>query len=305
MNRRFAITPSLRRSIFGALLVLSPVAACKNAPSLLQQPPVVTPESRTGASLAHLPPPNRKIDIAVYEFPDMTGKNEANDNIAQYSRAVTQGAVAFVIDSLRHTGDGSWFDVVERNGLKNLLEERQLIRTTRKEAEGDEAEPLPPIRFAGVILEGGIVGYDANTKTGGVGANYLGIGGNVDYRRDVVTVGMRIVSVQTGQVLISVTTTKTIYSVGVAANVNKFVAVDKLLQAEAGFTQNEPTQLAVREAIELAVYSLVVEGAEQGLWHFENRAFEKTVIARYNDRTANNETPTLVPTPTPKPGAGS
>ena len=114
---------------------------------------------------------------------------------------------------------------------------------------------------------------------------------------------MRLVSVQSGQVLLSVTTTKTIYSVGIAANINKFVAVDKLLQAETGFTQNEPTQFAVREAIELAVYSLVVEGADQGLWHFKNRAFEKTVIARYKDRTAINETPTLVPTPTPKPGS--
>ncbi len=264
---------------------------------MLHQAAIVQPMTGPGASLANLPPPERKVDVAVYEFPDLTGKNEPNDTLAVYSRAVTQGAVAFVIDALRNTGDGAWFDVVERSSLKDLLQERQLIRATRTETEGDKAQPLPPIHFAGVILAGAIIGYDANTTTGGIGANYLGIGGDVKYRRDVVTVGMRLVSVQSGEVLASVTTTKTIYSVGVTASVNKFVAVDKLLQAEAGFTHNEPTQLAVREAIELAVYSLIVEGAEQGLWHFQNHAFEKTVIMRYQDRTAQHESPVMAAAP--------
>ncbi len=57
--------------------------------------------------------------------------------------------------------------MVERAGLANLLQERQLIRATRQEFEGGEAKPLPPIRFAGLIVEGGIIGYDANTVTGG------------------------------------------------------------------------------------------------------------------------------------------
>jgi len=164
----------------------------------LEEAPTVTAPSPTGLDLAALPPPARKIDVAIYNFPDLTGQNKPNDNIAEYSRAVTQGGTAFVIDALRRAGGGSWFSVVERNGLANLLQERQLIRATRSEFEGDVAKPLPPIRFAGLIVEGGILAYDANTITGGVGARYLGIGGDVKYRRDVVTVGMRIVSVQTG-----------------------------------------------------------------------------------------------------------
>ena len=32
--------------------------------------------------------------------------------------------------------------------------------------------------FAGMLFEGGIVGYDTNVETGGNGARYLGIGAN-------------------------------------------------------------------------------------------------------------------------------
>ncbi len=124
------------------------------------------------------------------------------------------------------------------------------MKATRADFEGENARPLPPIRFAGLLVEGGIIAFDGNVMTGGVGANYLNIGGNVNYRCDTVTVAMRVVSVQTGEILTSVTTTKTVYSVGLQANVYQFVSINKLLQAEAGITKTEPTQLAVRQAID-------------------------------------------------------
>src|SRR6185312_11436945 len=194
------------------------------------------------------------------------------------SRAVTQGAYAFVIDALDHAGRGRWFNVVERTDLAHLLQERQLIRATRQQFQGKNAKDLPGLRFAGILIEGGIVGFDANVTTGGLGANYLGIGGDTKYRRDIVTVAMRAVSVQTGKIIESVTTTKTVFSVELSANVYKFVALDKLLQAEAGVTQSEPTQLAVREAVDLGVYSLIVQGAADGLWHFRDHAFEAAAV---------------------------
>jgi curli production assembly/transport component CsgG len=126
------------------------------------------------------------------------------------------------------------------------------------------------LRFAGVILDGGIIGYDSNETTGGLGATYLGIGADTQYRQDIVTVALRAVSVQTGRVLASVTTTKTVYSVLVHGSAFQFVAVDRLLQAEAGFTKNAPTTLAVREGIQLAVYALIFEGAKDGLWTFKD-----------------------------------
>lgn len=249
-----------------------------------QEAPTVTAPSPTGAGLATLPPPARKVDLAVYNFPDLTGQNKPNELIAEYSRAVTQGGAAFLIDALRRAGGGQWFSVVERSGLANLLQERQLIRATRAEFEGETAKPLPPIRFAGLIVEGGILAYDANIVTGGAGARYLGVGGDVKYRRDVVTVGLRIVSVQTGEVLTSVTTTKTIFSIGVTGGAYRFVSIARLLEAEAGYTRNEPTQFAVREAIDLAVYATIMEGARMNLWKFRDPVRGAALLKEYVEK---------------------
>lgn len=247
----------------------------------LLEAPTITPQSATGFNLASLPPPLRSVDIAVYNFPDLTGQNKPNDNIAEYSRAVTQGGAAFVVDALRRAGNGAWFRVVERANLADVLQERQLIRATRTEFAPENAKPLPPVRFAGLIVEGGILAYDANTITGGLGARYLGIGGDVKYRRDIVTVGMRIVSVQTGEVLDSVTVTKTIYSVALDTSTYRYTALNKLLAVDAGITRNEPTQMAVREAIELAVYSTIMEGVKKGLWRFRDPGVGRLLVDEY------------------------
>lgn len=269
------------------VLVMGLVTGCAQPSTkkdLLEEAPIITPSSQTGQNLEMLPPPSHKVDIAVYQFPDLTGKNEPNDSIAVFSRAVTQGGSGLIIDALKRAGNGRWFTVVERTGLTDLLQERQLIRATRQEFNKDTAKPLPPIRFAGLIVQGGILTYDANTMTGGVGANFLGVGVNTQYRRDIVTVGVRIVSVQSGEVLTSVTTTKTVYSVGLTGNLYKFVALDKLLQAEAGVTRNEPTQMAVRQAIDLAVYATVMEGTRAGIWNFADSQAGKTLIGEYLTR---------------------
>ncbi|MGV7032162.1 CsgG/HfaB family protein [Methylobacterium symbioticum] len=234
------------------------------------QPATLVPLTKTGVILDKLPPPVQPLDVAVYSFPDLTGQNKPNDNFAEFSRATTQGGAPILMDVLVKAGGGRWFNVVERNELASLLQERQIIQNTRTAVEGPKAKGLPPLRFAGIALQGGIVGYDSNETTGGIGANYLGIGANTQYRQDIVTVALRAVSVQTGRVMASVTTTKTIYSVLVNGTVFRFAAVDQLLQAEAGFTKNSPTTLAVREGIQLAVYSLIFEGARNRLWRFKD-----------------------------------
>lgn len=255
----------------------------------LEERPIVARPSPTAINLENLPPPQRKVSIAVYQFPDLTGKNEPNENVAVFSRAVTQGGSGLIIDALKRAGNGNWFTVVERTGLNDLLQERQLIRATRQEYTQDIAKPLPPILFAGLLVQGGILTYDANTITGGAGANFLGIGGDVQYRRDVVTVGVRIVSVQSGEVLSSVTTTKTIYSAGINANAYKFVSVDKLLQIEAGVTRNEPTQFAVRQAIDLAVYAAIIEGVRNGIWNFADPSVGDALVKQYIERDKPSE----------------
>jgi curli production assembly/transport component CsgG len=178
-------------------------------------------------------------------------------------------------------GGGTWFEVVEREGLQSLMTERDLIQKTRVAFQGSKAEGLPALRFAGVIVEGGIVGYDTNISTGGAGAQYLGIGGNTEHRTDMVTVALRLVSVSNGKVLTSITTTKTIYSILARAGVFMYVAVDGLLELEAGYSRNEPRQIAVREAIELAVLSMIAQGVEDDQFGFADKAAEHVFLSSY------------------------
>jgi curli production assembly/transport component CsgG len=261
------------RSVVALAMVSLSLGGCLSgsAQDPLARPAEIVADTKTGIVLETLPPPRRKLDVSVYNFPDLTGQNKPNDNFAEFSRAMTQGASAVLIDVLTKAGGGAWFDVVERNDLQPLLQERQIIQNTRTAAEGDKAPSLPPLRFAGILLEGGIIGYDSDQTTGGIGANYLGIGADTQYRQDIITVALRAVSVQTGRVLASVTTTKTIYSIQVHGLAFQFAAIDALLQAELGFTKNSPATLGVREAVQLAVYALIFEGVKNNLWQFKDR----------------------------------
>ncbi len=220
--------------------------------------------------LLQLPPAEEKPVVAVYNFLDKTGQRKSVENIASFSTAVTQGATEMVIDALKTAGGGTWFRVVERNGIDNLVRERQIIRSARKEFNGEDAQNLNPLLFAGMIIEGGIIGYDANIKTGGRGARTLGIGFARQYRQDVVTVSMRAVSVLTGEVLLNVQTRKTILSYGSGGDVFRFVeSGTQLVEIEDGIGNNESVTYAVRTAIEAGVLELVYQGHDRGYWKIE------------------------------------
>lgn len=278
---------STLRQVAASIVVSVLLAGC-GAPGQItdrwSEPAKLVPATSTTLPVETLPAPERPVDVAVYAIPDSTGQHKTANSFAQFSRAVTQGADDVLVDVLKRAGNGQWFRVVERSGLANLVQERQLIESHRQAHLGDEAEPLPPLRFAGIIIEGGIIDYDSNQVTGGTGARYLGIGGDMQHRRDVVTVSLRTVSVSTGEVLAAVTTTKTIYSQVVRGHGFSFVAVDGILEAEAGFSRNEPVSLAVRQGIELAVYALVMEGARQGQWQFRDRDLGSRLLAAYQAR---------------------
>ncbi len=211
-----------------------------------------------------------KITIAVYSFTDKTGQRKPSDGIAKLSSAVTQGGEVWVIKALQDVGSEGWFEVVERVGMDNLLKERQLIRQTRDQYEGNDSLQLKPLLFAGLILEGGIIGYDSNVAVGGLGARWMGIGANTQYRIDTVTISLRIVSVSTGKVLLSIATEKTIASHQSGADIFRFLDMGtKLIETETGFSVNEPVNYATRAAIEQAVIELVYEGENKGLWKFQ------------------------------------
>jgi curli production assembly/transport component CsgG len=236
-----------------------------------EEPVKVTPKQNLMDQLPALDGP--PMTVAVYGFRDLTGQNKPNDRLALFSKAVTQGAEVFLIKSLQDSKN--WFRVVERVGLDNLIKERQLIRNQREVYEGKEAKPLKPLTVAGILLEGGIIGYDSNIRSGGNGARFLGIGGSQQYRVDEVTVSLRLISISSGEVLMTNAVTKTIYSTAHNVGVLRFVdAGTKALELENGSALNEPTTYAVRVAIEQAVYELITEGQKKGLWSYK-RAEEK------------------------------
>jgi curli production assembly/transport component CsgG len=287
---------------FAGALCLSACSLTGGVDDPLAEQATLMPNTKTGIVLDNLPPPAQALDVSVYSFPDLTGQNKENDNFAEFSRALTQGGAAILTDVLTKAGGGAWFNVVERNELTSLLQERQIIQNTRTAIYGAKAEALPALRFAGVMLQGGVIGYDTNETTGGIGANWLGIGGSTQYRRDVVSVALRAVSVQTGRVLASVTTVQTVYSVVVQGSAYRYQLVNELLQVEGGITKNSPVTLAVREGIQLAVYALIFEGVKQDLWKFKDTAagaaFMRDLAA--TQRAVN----WIAPTPPAQPAAG-
>ena len=224
--------------------------------------------------LLDLPPAEEMPVVAVYQFADKTGQRKPKDNIADFSTAVSQGGVELVIDALKTAGQGKWFRVVERNGLDHLVRERQIIRSARQDfakQNGEEKfKELNSLLFAGMIIEGGVIGYDTNIKSGGRGARYLGIGATKQYRQDVVTVSMRAVSVLTGEVLLNVQTRKTILSYGKSGDVFRFIEQGtELVEFEDGVGNNESVTYATRTAVEAAVLELIYQGHRRGYWKIE------------------------------------
>ena len=209
--------------------------------------------------------------VAVYPsaFTDQTGQRKSNSEFALFSTAITQQPNALLIRALKHAGEGKFFRVVERVGLDNLTKERQLIRSAREQFANEEEKKkqLAPLLFAGILMEGAVISYEANLESGGIGARYLGIGSSVQYREDNVTVSLRMVSVATGEVLLEVLSQKTIFSYGKSEDVFRFIeAGTELVEIELGNANNESTTIALMKAIEGGVLEIIKLGYEKKYW---------------------------------------
>lgn len=267
-----------------ALSIISMLSGCAliQSTGLTETDPTVTTQ-REGVKKEFdtIPAPaaGKPVSVAVYSFQDKTGQRRPQANVASLSTAVTQGAETFLIKALTDVGGGRWFEVVERVGIDNLTKERLIIRQMREAYEGGNAKPLMPMQFAGIIIEGGIVGYDASTTSGGAGMRIFGIGKQTQWSTDTVTVALRAVSVNTGKVISSVTVQKTILSTGDSATALKFFDnATQAFEAEAGLTINEPGTYAVKAATEMAVVELIKEGQRKGVWDFKQEAIPVPVI---------------------------
>lgn len=275
-------------TLIPSILLLALLASCANLRPYNTEPVKSGIESKANKALLELPKPNEKIVAAVYRFRDQTGQYEPSQQSISYSTAVTQGATSILIKAMENSG---WFTPIEREGISNLLNERRIIQSTRQ--QNNDNTPLPPLLFAGIVLEGGIIGYDSNVLTGGAGVRYLGMDVSGQFRKDQVTIYLRAVSTSSGRVLKTVHTTKSILSQKIDAGVFRFIATDELLESEVGVTFNEPGVMAVTEAIDEAVKQLVVEGVDDGLWQPADAQAFTDYKAKYtfaaNDNTVDKE----------------
>ena len=236
---------------------------------------VVNIQDLQSVELKQAPIPKVSPVVAVYPtaFTDQTGQRKSNSEFALFSTAITQQPNALLIRALKHAGDGKFFRVVERVGLDNLTKERQLIRSAREQtaSEDEKKKALRPLLFAGILIEGAVISYEANLESGGIGARYLGIGNSVQYREDNITVSMRMVSVATGEVLLEVLSRKTIFSYGKSEDVFRFIeAGTELVEIELGNARNESSTIALMKAIEGGVLEIINQGYKKSFWILQN-----------------------------------
>ena len=271
------------------VIMLTSCGAYFNQPTGVQKA-IIGEGTPATSLLKNLPKPLESVVVGIYKFRDQTGQYKEAETGTTFSTAVTQGATSILIKALE---DSKWFIPIERENIGNLLQERNLIRSTRQEyskSSNPNEVQITPLLYAGVLLEGGIISYDSNILTGGFGARYFGAGGSVKYRQDRVSIYLRMISTSNGKILKSVYVSKTILSQAIDQSLFRYVNFKRLLEVETGFTTNEPVHMAVTEAIEKAVQSLVIEGLKEGIW--KSSAPKEIVddyIASYSDEKEEAE----------------
>ena len=221
------------------------------------KPAEVTSLTSSGIALRQLPKPKGSILVGVYNYRDLTGQYKPSPSNG-YSTVVTQGASAILLKALLDSG---WFKPLEREGLNDLLTERKIHAKKM-----GKHQSMTNLLSAPIIIEGGVIGYDQNVRTGGAGAAYLGVGASTQYREDQVTINLRVVDVQTGEIVHSVNSTKSVFSRKIDNNLFRFVRFKEIAEFEAGYSYNEPAQLCVSDAIESALINLIVDGIRSGTW---------------------------------------
>ncbi|CAM3242340.1 MULTISPECIES: CsgG/HfaB family protein [Vibrio] len=272
----------MKKGLYLAVTLALLLTGCSNFMDTpdAEEYPTLAPRGAIYKDLINLPLPKGKIMVSVYDFRDQTGQYKDYPS-STFATAVPQGGTSMLTSSLL---DSKWFLPLEREGLQNLLTERKIIRAAQKkdEAPVNIGDDLPALKSANLVIEGGIIGYESDLKSGGHGIGYFGLATYGEYRMDQVTVNLRAVDVRTGQILLSVTTSKTIFSHALSGSVFRYIAYQDLLEMESGYTNNEPVNIAVMSAIDSAVIHMIIDGIQKGLWEpADKKQMESPVMKRY------------------------
>jgi curli production assembly/transport component CsgG len=98
----------------------------------------------------------------------------------------------------------------------------------------------------------------------------------MQYQEDVVTISIRAISTQTGEVLLTVNTQKTLLSYTAGVAIFKFYDNGtKNFESEIGLSQTEASIHCIKLATDLAVEQLIIQGEKKGMWQFKEKSNEK------------------------------
>jgi hypothetical protein len=143
-----------------------------------------------------------------------------------------------------------------------------------------------------MLLEASIVSYDSNVRTGGLGWRWLGIGPSTSYNEDVVTISMRVVSTQTGEILLTTNVRKTLLSYQIGMATFKFFdAGTKAFENEIGMSSTEVGIFVLKSATEKAVEELIFDGEKKGLWKFKTSKQEEVVKKDIDEKPVSTALP--------------
>jgi curli production assembly/transport component CsgG len=251
-----------RAVISAVILISAALAGCTE----LNAVPVADATLENDSILSHKAelgiPVTPAIIVGVYQFTDQTGQRAVLDRqSSEMSSAIPQGLSSMLVQELLTSGDGKWFRVVERETIPTLLNERKVVKAALPDVE----DPLQPLLLPGILITGGAISYDRKVSQQFLGFGFAAINGRKEIYSDRVSVALRAVSVQTGEVLESVYVSKEVLSQMNSVNVLKIIN-NSTLAGEAGMVSNEPVSVAVRTAISAAVRELYIRGLERGWW---------------------------------------
>jgi curli production assembly/transport component CsgG len=250
------------RAIAIILMCAASLAGCA-AVAVDPAPPQVVqalPTARSSEALIPQPANGHAMNVGIYGCIDSTGqKRKGPPGVADFSSAVPQDCAPFLMAAMRALPH---YRVLERARVDDILKERQLATVMLGEKT---RSLLGNMLIADVLMLGQIVSYDRTVSqvAGGIAVNAVGLA----HQRvsDSFTFSLRVVSTKSGEVLNEVLVQKSVESLQLNGHVLRIIGVDTA-SAEAGSTANEPSGIALQQAVQLAVRTITEKGMDAGWW---------------------------------------